>query len=513
MERKNAGDGPHANPRDAPYVIVVDVSTRKIHAYLVSRSGMVDYTSSRSFRTVFFSPEQPYIVNIEPGMLWEGICGCVADCVKRATPEKIKAVTATCQRFTTAIVDRNGGTPALCPNMDVRGAEMEDVYTPTMGVRAYQITGLHPSFLFSADRIRWYAANDPKVFDSMKCALTMQGWMFFKFTGVLADEPTQLAGTFLFDIRRREWCPETCQIAGISEDQLPKIVQFGELVGHPTSEFQKLTGLGGRTPVVMGAGDTQCAGIGSAAFSPGQAFISLGSTAPLQAVMTEPKVDGMMRMWTSCFPMDGMWVLESNASICGTAFDWLASSVLRMNDGDRVDYEGFDRLARSAPPGSADVAAFIGPNIMDAKAFTEVKPAAFVLPSLLVGEKPGAGEFARACYECIAFACRGNLEQMAEVTKIEGEGTYVSRGLSRSALLRQILADVLNKPISFPEVDRASAIGCAVAAWSYVESENPKRVAKELVRLERVAPTKDYEAYEAGYRRWKLISGKLGDLI
>jgi sugar (pentulose or hexulose) kinase len=149
---------------------------------------------------------------------------------------------------------------------------------------------------------------------------------------------------------------------------------------------------------------------------------------------------------------------------------------------------------------------------MDAKSFTSPVPSAFFLPSLAFGRKPTAGDFARSCYENIAYACRGNLEEMAEVWP-SLEGSFRASGsLTRSKVLKQILADVLNRPLLVPSEDRASAIGGAVAGWSSIESKTPRKIVEQMVELSATAPSEDAADYEAYFSRWKLISRNLGSL-
>lgn len=495
------------------YVLVIELTTVAIHSRLVSTSGTIVHSSTRPLETILPSPERPYIVELDPARLWSSIRSTVTDCVKRAKGGRILAITTAGQRFTTAMINDEGGTSVLCPNMDARGAEVEDLAIGTLGEKAYQITGLHPSFLFSFDRLRWFMSNYPKVIEGMKYLATIDGWIYFKLTGAPAEEPSQAAGTFLFDIRSRHWSQEMCSVAHIDPSKLPNVSAFGELVGYPTEKLQASTGISPRTQVIMGAGDTHCSGIGSSALSPGQAYVSLGSTAPLHVVMSDPRIDQEKRMWTGCFPVDGQWVLESNSGVCGTVFDWLATSVLQIMRRGRSDYRRFDRLAKSASRGSGDVAAFLGPSIMDARAFTQVSPAAIVMPSLVAGRRPAAPEIARACYEDIAFACKGNLEQMNEVWHEIEPNFRAAGGLSNSEVLIQILADVLSRAIVIPVERRASAIGASVACWSFLRSEKPVDVVKDIVKKKVVTPSQESDAYQADYRRWRLIYSRLGSLV
>ena len=499
-------------PSVKEYVVVIELTTREVHSHLVSESGSVVNSSTHPLESKYPYADRPYIVELDPRKLWLSICSTVGDSMGWAKDSRISAITTTSQRFTTALVDEEGEASVLCSNTDARGAEMDDIITQSMGDKAQEITGLHPPFLFSADRIRWFRQNEPNVLRAADYVTTADGWIYFKLTGKPAEEPSQAAGTFLFDIGHRKWSNELCKISGVDANQLPSIVNFGEQVGFPTEEFQSLTGIGSRTPVVMGAGDTHCSGIGCSALSAGQTYVSLGSTAPLHTIMSEPRLDKRKRMWTGCFPMGERWVLESNSGMCGTIFDWLALSVLQITKDGSIDYDRFEEMVRSAPRGSRDVSVFLGPSIMNASALTQVSPAAIVMPSLLVGRRPAAPDIARAYYEDVAFTCKGNLEQMREVWPRMHQELRAAGGMSNSMVLTRILADVLAIPVVVPAEKRASAVGASIAGWSFVRSERPSDVTAEIVELEKTDPSNESQDYQSDYRRWRLIYDKIGSL-
>jgi autoinducer 2 (AI-2) kinase len=458
-------------------------------------------------------PDRPYIVDLNPKELWNCVCETLQDCVGWAGSDKIACVATTSQRFTTVVIDAAGETKAICPNIDARGIEVSDGASDPPGEVAFKITGHYPSFLFSFSRVKWFKEFQPALFDRIKYVTTIDGWLCHQITGSPAEEPSQAAGTMLFDIRRRGWSEEMCKMAGISSDWLPRLENFGGFLGYPTDRFQAITGISRRTPVVMGAGDTHCSGIGSSVLSNGQLHISMGSTAPVHLITSKPILDEKRRIWTGCFPIDGQWVLESNSGICGLAYEWVASLILSHASSGPIDHELYERLAKSAPPCSRDLFTFLGPRVMDASSFTKISPSAIIFTSLLMGQKPGAAELARACLEEIAYAIRGNIEQLGAVTAIMDQYVRAAGGMTNSGLILQILADVLSRPLLVPREKRASAVGCAVAGISFLDSKNPRSVVSEVIKPIEIKPSGDSARYSSAYKRWKFIYERLFDLL
>ncbi len=86
--------------------------------------------------------------------------------------------------------------------------------------------------------------------------------------------------------------------------------------------------------------------------------------------------------------------------------------------------------------------------------------ASIKFPALGVFCTPTRGALARTVFENIAYAVRGNVEQMPEKPAV----IRLCGGLSRSRVFTEILAAVLNAPVAVPVVREATGTGAAVAA-------------------------------------------------
>jgi xylulokinase len=75
-----------------------------------------------------------------------------------------------------------------------------------------------------------------------------------------------------------------------------------------------------------------------------------------------------------------------------------------------------------------------------------------------------AGDVFRGFLEALAFALRNNVEYMQKYTHQKVDEVTLIGGGARFGLLTELKADVLNKPVSVPEVPEASAVGAALLA-------------------------------------------------
>ena len=71
---------------------------------------------------------------------------------------------------------------------------------------------------------------------------------------------------------------------------------------------------------------------------------------------------------------------------------------------------------------------------------------------------------ARAILEGMAYGIRANAEQIMQVSGIQQPAYFLTGGMSRSVIWRQIIADVLNQAISVACLPEASALGAVICA-------------------------------------------------
>lgn len=123
--------------------------------------------------------------------------------------------------------------------------------------------------------------------------------------------------------------------------------------------------------------------------------------------------------------------------------------------------------------------------------------------------------FIRAALENIAFAVRGNIEQIEEITQRKTNTLRVTGGMSKNSLWAEILAQVTGKNISVTSFDDGTAMGsalcAAVGAGIYTTLE---KAADDLVHLQReITPDGEMvKIYDRCYETWRDWYGKLAEM-
>jgi len=213
----------------------------------------------------------------------------------------------------------------------------------------------------------------------------------------------------------------------------------------------------------VGGADTECALLGSGVHEPGETGAVLGTTTPVQMVTAAPVIDPAGRLWTSCHVVPDRWVLESNAGDTGGAYRWLLELVYGATDAGA--YAAAEAAIAGASPGERQIFCHLGPVIFSLADMSPFKPAGmlFRFPLLHV-DRPIRGEVLRAYLESIAFAIRGNCEQIAAVADRPIPLLALSGGMTQSPTLVQLVADTLGVPVSVARVPESASLGCAILA-------------------------------------------------
>lgn len=248
------------------------------------------------------------------------------------------------------------------------------------------------------------------------------------------------SATLLWDIPGERWSPAAVAAAGIPAELLPEIRPGGEVVG--TAPL-----LGRDVPVVVGGADTPLALLAAGATDGVQ--INLGTGAQILRIGGPPRPVDDPVVHSYADVGDG-WYAMAALQNGGTAWSWVRG-VLGLSWAE----------------------------LFDAAASTSAGAGGVVFRPFLVGERGGVAgpgerggwsglhpattraDLARAAVEGVVFAVRAAFD-LLDVP--DGAPVVLSGGGTRSPVVRQLLADVLGRPVNHLPLRSASATGAAKLA-------------------------------------------------
>jgi autoinducer 2 (AI-2) kinase len=469
----------------------------------------------------YFTPENDeYRKEFHPSEFFTIFCHLVSDVLhkQKIKPHDVVGISIACMRHSYVFLDSKGDEIYAGPNTDVRGVFYQDV-VESVPLDLYKLTGQGPPLMFMPARLLWFKNERPDVFKQIKYAVTSGDWLLYKLSGVFATEPSLASTTLLFDLEKKQWIPEIMDALDMNDVNLPEVHQAGERIGELTRDVAKQMGLPKETPVAVGGSDTQLGILASGAIADGDLGVVAGTSIPVMMVLSKPVIDPKGRIWTSFHVTPGKWVLEGNGQMGGLIYDWLKDNVQSMvTKNDPETYAYMELLARKIPAGSDGVLASLGSEIFDINTISIVRPGMFRFqqPVHPMNTTPATfGHFIRAALENVAFAVRGNIEQIEEITNKKTSTLRVTGGMSKNSLWAEILAQVTGKNVMVTSIEDGTAMGsalcAAVGAGMYKTLEE---AAEDIVHLQREITPDDetVKTYDRCYETWREWYAKLAEM-
>lgn len=309
-----------------------------------------------------------------------------------------------------------------------------------------------------------------------------------RLTDERATDASDASEPFL-NLQTREYDPELLQLCGLEEHRhlLATIDPSPGPMRPLSAEGAELTGLPEGTPVHNGPFDLPATALGAGVDRVGDGLIILGTTLACQVLKDRVEISGEPGGQTLCTLEPNRWLRAMPAMVGTASLDW----VLSLFGARHVELE--DILAKSLP-GARGVTA-----LPFFSASGERAP--FVDP-FARGQASGMSlgttreDIVRAVCEGVAYAARHCLQAAG----LEGEVTICGGG-AESRAWRQVLADVLQKPLRIARKPEVGARGAAMAA---LISAGEDFDAAGWTRPEGyVEPRKEVAAfYEEGFRHY-----------
>ena len=420
----------------------------------------------------------------------------VAD--SKVDPETIRAVAATSLREGVIFIDKQGKELYLGPNFDERAAKEGEKLANDLGRELYLTSGTYPPAYGYAARLNWFKNHRLNVYKRINKILTLGDWITWKLSGELISEPSLASASGIFDVSSRDWSWSLVDQLGIDVTWLPPIHCAGEQVGKLKNDIAERLGLTPETLVTIGGGDTQCSILGMGLVQHMQSGCVAGTTSPVQQLTDHPIFDVGIRTWTNCHTIPDIWCLESNAIVTGLAFRWIRDCLFKG-----LSYDRLNALIDNTPIGSHGTLAFLGAEIMNMSRYRASWTGGFLFP--VPAEEIGLGDLARATLESNAYAIRGNIEQIIEISNLPIHELHLSGGQTASKVGMKIFADVLGIPLYIHGQHSASigtAICAAVCAGVYGSiSEAVDNMVHEPQTLE--STPENVHLYQEYYEKWR----------
>lgn len=340
--------------------------------------------------------------------------------------------------------------------------------------QADHINAMHPPFLDlygGRTSSEWLHAKSlqmleeaPAIFSAADRIIEAGDWLVWQLTGHEARSVCQ-AG-FKAHWQSEIGYPPAAFLAGLHPD-FPSLLgrlrppqPVGTRAGGLTAAWADRTGLREGVPVAVAVIDAHAAFPGLGVDGPGTLVMVMGtSTCHLLLSRARVPVQGISGVVADSV-LPGFYCYEAGQAATGDALDWWVRTLAWAGDGPAEAL--FDRLNREAADLSPGAGGLVAVDWWNGSRTPLVNAdLSAVMAGLTVGTTPA--EVYRSIVEATACGTRQVIELFEAGRGIEPvTGLRVCGGLSRSAVVMQIYADVTGRTLHAAATPHASARGAAV---------------------------------------------------
>ncbi len=281
----------------------------------------------------------------------------------------------------------------------------------------------------------------------------------FELTGERATDVADASGTLLLDVAHRRWSKEMLELVQIDESLVPSLYESPDICGQISAAGAAATGLRSGTPVVAGAGDQAAGSLGMGVVSPGSVSATIGTSGVVLAATDGPALDPGGRLHTFCHAVPGRWIVMGVTQSAGLSLRWFRDQFGASANGQLESYENLTAEATKAPPGCD--ALLWAPYLMGERTPYLDPTARAVLVGLTASHT--RAHVIRAILEGVAFSLRDTLTIFQEIA-VPVKAIRLGGGGARSALWRQIQADIYGQRVETVEAEEGAAYGAAILA-------------------------------------------------
>jgi xylulokinase len=433
-----------------PAVLGIDLGTSSVKVVIADLDGDVIGQSDGGYAV---SSPRPGWSETDPRDWWSSTTTAVRTAVAQAKAE-ILAIGLSGQMHGVVAAD-GAGAPVRRAMLwsDVRAVDQLVRYERLPAhVRTRLANPLSPGM--AGPLLSWVRQHEPEVYAAMRWALSPKDWLRSRLTGEFHTEPSDASATLLYDVVDGGWDLQVLDVLGLDAGKLaPVLPGSGLAAGQLSPVAAELLGLPPGIPVAAGAADTAAAALGSSLIDPATAQLTIGTGAqvvrPVAALPGDLAPDPVTHLYRSA--AEHGWYSMAASLNGGSTLSWVRG-VLGASWGEVYDSAGLvtgEEAPLFLPHIHGERTPYLDPRMRGA--WTGLAP------------WHGREELLHAALEGVAFAVREATDCLLSsgpdvpVLRLAGGGTT-------APAWRQMLADILERPLTAIDVPAASGLGATILA-------------------------------------------------
>ena len=491
------------------YFMGIDTGTNSSKGALMDAQGRI--VALHSTEHSMENPQPSHYEHDAERDWWGDLCVISRALLEKSgvDPEEIKAVGISALGADCLPVDEycRPLRKAILYGIDARATDEMAELTALYGEE--QILKWYGRPLCSSDvmpKILWIKNKEPEVYAKTHKFLTGSSYITAKLTGrYVVDRFLGLASfNPLYDQKTWQPVPELCAPV-CRPDQLAQICEAADVVGAVTAQAAAETGLAEGTPVICGTDDSGAEAISCGVVESGKMMLQLGSSVYM-ILGTDTLVDDE-QLWREQFIVPGLCDISAGTNTAGSLTKWLRDELFpdllaAERAGGENAYQTMMKMASDVPPGSDGLITL--PYFAGERTPVNDPDARGMFFGLTLQHT--RAHLYRSALEAVGYSIHQQIRIMESHPEVKIDRIIAAGGGAQNPLWMQIVADILGKEITTPEVTVGACYGDALMAALGVKHEGFENYASltNVIRAGRTyqqdpAAHESYQKYQAVY--------------
>lgn len=358
-----------------------------------------------------------------------------------------------------------------------------------------------------APKLMWIRRHRPDIYEKTRYVLFPKDYINYLLTGSIAMEVSDASGSALMDVGARAWSKELFDLCQIPFSWVPqKLNESADCIGELKTDVARELGLRPGIRVAAGAGDQSACGIGSGVVKEGVVSATIGTSGVVFAATNQviPDFEGAAAMGY-CHAVSDLWCKFGCTLGAGGSFKWARDTFFtEKKDCLTAGLNPYDKMTEAAVKVPAGSNGLLFLPYMNGERTPHPDPfAKGVFFGLSYRHDRNA--IFRSIMEGVTMSLRDTLELLRQAG-IKVERVNASGGGAKSALWRQMQADIFNARLVVNNVEETGCVGTAIlaglCAGGYENAEAAcQRILKPVAEIEpNPEQAKRYDAFYQVYR-------------
>ena len=351
--------------------------------------------------------------------------------------------------------------------MDRRGTAEAEWVRQTFGENRAAEKSANPiDPYFTNIKLLWEKEHRPELYRKADKMLTAADYVTMRLTGAAV---TDYSNASLFgmglDIVERKWDEKALDELGLDCEKLPDIYACEDVIGEVTAAAAERTGLKKGTPVVAGTVDCNAAYVANGAIHDGDISVAMGTAGCMGYLHRAPKFSKNIITLIHTAYSKEMYVTLGATVSCGALTRYFRDQFAQVEcqTAKALGLDEFELLgleAEKIPAGSDGL--IVLPYFMGERTPFWNPLARGVVFGLSLAHT--RGHIYRAFMEGATYALYQNFQQMRQGGQSLNLPMILTEGGAKSALWRQIVADMFDIPVAYMKESKGAPVGNAILA-------------------------------------------------